>query len=85
VIYGSGDEIDLAFEAPSPPPAGVTRSYLVYSNGYYKVARNDVSATVEPLPFAAMSNFPYDEAFEHYPDSQEHVHYRRTFNTRMKR
>ncbi len=82
VIYGSGDELALRFNSPSPPSAGVTRSYAIYSNGYYKVARNHVSATVEPLPFAAMSNFPYDEAVEHYPDSQEHMIYRNTYNTR---
>jgi hypothetical protein len=82
VIYGSGDEIALRFNPPSPPPSGVTRSYVLYSHGYYKVARNGVPATVEPLPFADMSNFPYDESVEHYPDSQEHTTYRRTFNTR---
>jgi hypothetical protein len=83
VIYGSGDELALRFNPPSPPRAGETRSYVIYSNGYYKVAKNGIPATVEPLPFGAMSNFPYDEAEEHYPDSQEHTVYRRTFNTRM--
>jgi hypothetical protein len=82
VIYGNGDEIALRFNPPSPPPSGVTRSYVIYSNGYYKVARNRVPATVEPLPFADMSNFPYDESVEHYPDSQEHNVYRGTFNIR---
>jgi hypothetical protein len=82
VIYGSGDEIALRFNPPSAPRAGETRSYVIYSNGYYKVARNGVPATVEPLPFGGMSNFPYDESVEHYPDSQEHTVYRSTFNTR---
>jgi hypothetical protein len=82
VIYGSGDEIALRFRQPRPPAAGMTRSYAVYSNGYYKVARNRVPATVEPLPFAEMSNFPYDESVESYPDSNEYRSYRRRFNTR---
>lgn len=82
VIYGSGDEIALRFDPPRPPRGGTTRSYLVYSNSYYKDAKSDVPATVEPLPFAAMSNFPYDESAEHYPDSREYRIYRRVFNTR---
>ena len=82
VIYGSGDEIVLRFDPPSPPPPGFVRRYAVYSNGYYKVARNRVPATVEPLPFADMSNFPYDEALEQYPDLPEHRAYRRRYNTR---
>jgi hypothetical protein len=40
------------------------------------------AATVEPLPFVAMGNFPYDEAVEQYPDSQEHRLYRKIYNTR---
>ena len=82
VVYGSGDEIVLRFEEPQPPRAGDKRSYVVYSNGYYKVARNLVPATVEPMPFAAMSNFPYDETVEQYPDSREHRRYLETYNTR---
>ena len=82
VIYGSGDEIALRFKAPRRPRAGVRRSYVINSTGYYKVARNGVLATVEPLPFADMSNFPYDESVEHYPDSWAHEIYQKYFNTR---
>jgi hypothetical protein len=81
VIYGGGDELALRFDDPSPRPEGMNRRYMVYVNGYYKDTNNDVAKTVEPLPFAAMSNFPYPSG-EHYPDDPEHVVYRRTWNTR---
>ncbi len=82
VIYGSGDELALRFNKRRAPRSGMTRNYLMYSNGYYKDAKSDVPATVEPLPFEAMSNFPYDETVEHYPDGKKHRRYRKIFNTR---
>jgi hypothetical protein len=82
VIYGNGDELALRFNPPGAPGNGEARRYLIYSNSYFKDSASDVPATVEPLPFGAMSNFPYDEAVEHYPDDQKHTTYRKTYNTR---
>lgn len=71
VIFGAGEEVSLSFDARSLPPLpdGWTRDYLFYAHGYVKDM--DFYAahaqTVAPLPFAAMSGYPYrkDEA---YPD-----------------
>lgn len=82
VIYGSGDEIALKFNPAGVKPAGFTRKFLMYTNGYYKDGKVDVTRTVEPLPFAAMSNFPYDPAVEHYPDDDQHNQYLVEYNTR---
>jgi hypothetical protein len=38
--------------------------------------------TVEPLPFHAMSQYPY-RAPEHYPDGPEYGRYRAVYNTRL--
>lgn len=82
VIYGGGDEIAMTFVPRERPAPDMKRTFLVYTNGYYKDTKVDVAHTVEPLPFAGMSNFPYDEAAEHYPDDAEHEAYRRDYNTR---
>jgi len=37
--------------------------------------------TVTPLPFAAMSNFPYQNS-EKYPDDYDHLQYQKEWNTR---
>jgi len=83
VIYGGGDELQLSFEAPDEPADGVARRWAIHTNGYYKDAKTDADTTVEPLPFAAMSTFPYG-ADEHYPDDPEHEAYRAEWNTRVK-
>ncbi|MCE5191366.1 MAG: cytochrome c3 family protein [Actinomycetia bacterium] len=83
VIYGGGDEIALSYATPAAPvAAGRTRSYLVYANGYYKDHKSDVPKTVEPLPFSAMSTYPYPAA-ESYPNDVEHAQYRAEWNTRQ--
>lgn len=83
VIYGGGDELVLSFRRMPPPGQNMTRSFLVYTNGYYKDVKVDVPHTVAPLPFAAMSNFPYDETVEHYPDDADHTQYLQDYNTRV--
>ena len=82
VIYGGGDEIAMTFAPPGGPGPVMKRTFLVYTNGYYKDTKVDVPHTVDPLPFAGMSNFPYDEAVEKYPDDAEHETYRANYNTR---
>lgn len=85
VIFGPGDEISLAFDAKGLPtlPPGWKRSFVLRSWGYTKscspfVAHGD---TIEPLPFRAMSNYPYGPK-EHYPTDAAHEEYRRKYNTR---
>lgn len=83
-ILGAGDELTLRFAAlPEEPPAGWTRDFLLYNVGWDKDADlNTVyGQTVEPLPFGAMSGYPYavDEAF---PADQRHREYLRAYQTR---
>jgi tetratricopeptide (TPR) repeat protein len=69
VIMGSGDEMSLEFDIPAPPPAGWTRDFLLKVDGWAKDRDPNTaySTTVEPLPFHAMSQYPYG-AGEHHPD-----------------
>ena len=48
----------MRFAPPAAPPEDVTRRYLFLSDGYYKDLKADIAHTVEPLPFAAMSQLP---------------------------
>ena len=59
VIFGGGDELTLRFTPPAAPTGDVNRRFLLLSDGYYKDLKQTIDHTVEPLPFAAMSNFPY--------------------------
>jgi len=85
VIFGSGDEVALQFLPPAAPAAGRHRFYAFATVGYYKqsnlVNGGAVPYTVSPLPFGAMSNFPYS-APEAYPTDAAHQSYLSTWNTR---
>ena len=85
VIMGSGDEIKMLFEASSLPPLrpGHRRDYLLLVDGWAKDRDPNTahSQTVEPLPFHAMSQYPYFED-ERYPESPAHLRYRKEYNTR---
>ena len=86
MIAAPGDEVALSFDAASVPrpPAGWTTTFLLFADGFSK-EMNVHSASpdhVEPLPFHAMSGYPYP-ASERYPDTPEHQQYRATYNTRV--
>jgi tetratricopeptide (TPR) repeat protein len=85
VIFGPGDEITVGFDARPLPslPSGWKRSFVLRTWGYSKDCGpfTATGATVEPLPFRAMSNYPYAPT-EHYPDDAAHRNYRRQYNTR---
>ncbi|HUY36236.1 MAG TPA: FG-GAP-like repeat-containing protein [Pirellulales bacterium] len=83
VIMGSGDELTLEFAAPPAPRPGWKRDFLLYNVGWDKDADlNTVyGQTVEPLPFGAMSGYPY-AGEEDYPDTPRHREYLRTYQTR---
>ncbi len=86
VISRPGDEIALSFDASALPPlgAGRTRSFLLYAHGYSKEMnpRSASPDTVGPLPFRAMTKYPYGPD-EHYPDTQPYRAYQDRYNTRM--
>lgn len=81
VIFGPGDELTVRFDARDLPPLppGWKRSFVLRTWGYCKDAAplTAFGGTVEPLPFRAMSNYPYGKGEKH-PDEE----YQRTWNTR---
>jgi hypothetical protein len=85
VIMGSGDELGLLFDAVGLPelPVGWKRDFLLLVDGWAKDADANTafSQTVLPLPFHAMSRYPYP-AGEKFPDDPEHSNYLREYNTR---
>jgi len=85
VLMGSGDEVRLRFSARELPPlpAGWKRDFLLLVDGWAKDADANTafSQTVLPLPFHAMSSYPYPAA-ERYPQDQVHQNYLREYNTR---
>jgi tetratricopeptide (TPR) repeat protein len=86
VIFGTGEDMDLEFNASSLPPLprGWSRDYFFYANGFVKdmdfyEAR---PFSVDSLPFHGMSSYPYPET-EHYPTDAEHTAYQLEYNTRF--
>ncbi|HEV7784361.1 MAG TPA: hypothetical protein VGQ28_03425, partial [Thermoanaerobaculia bacterium] len=86
VIMGSGDEVRLRFDARALPrlAAGWRRDFLLKVDGWAKDADANTafSQSVEPLPFHAMSRYPYPPG-EHFPDDEAHSAYRVYYNTRQ--
>ena len=85
VIFGPGDELSMRFNAAALPelsPAWV-RDFIFYADGWVKDGdlNTKFSETVTPLPFHAMSGYPY-AADEHYPDTPEHQRFLHTYLTR---
>lgn len=85
VIMGSGDELKLEYPAAQLPPlpADWSRDFLLLVDGWAKDADANTafSQSVTPLPFHAMSAYPY-KAQEHYPDDAEHRAYVHDYLTR---
>ena len=85
VISRPGDEISLSFDATRLPPlpAGWTRTFLLYSDGFSK--EMDINSAspdqVSPLPFHGMSKYPYPDT-ERYPMSAARRAYIDRYNTR---
>jgi FG-GAP-like repeat len=85
VIMGSGDELQLRFDATRLPAlaAGWKRDFLLFVDGWAKDgdANTAFSQTVEPLPFHGMPQYPYSVAHA-YPEDGVHKRYREFYNTR---
>jgi tetratricopeptide (TPR) repeat protein len=86
VISRPGDQISLSFDARALPPlaAGWTRTFLLYVHGYSKEMnpRSAVPETVAPLPFRAMTKYPYGPD-ERYPWTPALREYDARYNTRV--
>ncbi len=85
VILGSGDEIAARFDASELPAPrdGHVRSFILVSHAYCKdmdlyTAEPD---TVTPLPFRAMSRYPYPPS-ERFPATSASRPWQEKFNTR---
>jgi tetratricopeptide (TPR) repeat protein len=85
IIMGSGDELRLLFDGSRLPPVrpGWTRDFLFMVDGWAKDgdANTAFGGSVEPLPFHAMSRYPFP-ATEAPPQSAAHKAYRDGYNTR---
>ena len=86
VIAKPGDEIAISFPVSAAPPVrpGWTRTFLLYADGFSK-EMNIWSATPDelgPLPFHAMSRYPYGSN-EHYPRDATHRDYLARYLTRF--
>ncbi|TAK46040.1 MAG: CRTAC1 family protein, partial [Saprospiraceae bacterium] len=85
VIMNSGDEMTVTFDAAKLPPlpAGWKRDFLIYSEGWIK--DGDINTahgkTAGPLPFHAMSQYPYTKN-EAFPSDAAHREYLKKYNTR---
>jgi hypothetical protein len=85
-VLGSGDEARMEFDSSRlpPVPAGWTRDYFFYADGFAKDM--DFYAahgyTVEPLPFHAMRGYPY-KGGETYPREGPYLQYQLDLNTRQ--
>ena len=84
VISLPGDEVALTFEALPQAGPGWGRTFLLFSQGYSKEMnpRSASPDTVAPLPFRAMSGYPYS-AGERYPGTKGHLEYQERYNTRV--
>ncbi len=85
VIMGHGEELTLRFpaEAFGPVPPGCRRTFILKTDSYCKdmdlyTAHGD---TVGPLPFHAMTSYPYGPE-QRYPENEKTRTYRREYNTR---
>ena len=85
VVMGSGDELKLEFSAADLPalPAGWSRDFLLLVDGWAKDsdANTAFSQSVTPLPFHAMSAYPYKKN-EAFPSDRAHAQYLRDYLTR---
>lgn len=88
-VFSSGDELAVRFAAadlPEPAP-GLRRDYLLHLQGYVKDgdAYTAHAQRIAPLPFRAMTSFPYDERqLRDAPfESQRFKHYMDTYQTRQ--
>ncbi len=72
-IMGPGDELALRFDASGlpRPPAGWTRDFLIYTEGWLKDADMNTASgwRVDPLPFHGMAEYPYGSG-ESYPHAE---------------
>jgi len=86
VIGMQGDEVSLKFpDDIGAPPAGMERDIFFFVSLWFKDEYGNwgfgFGFTVDPLPFQAMSGFPYPPT-ESYPFDVDHLNYIANYNWR---
>jgi hypothetical protein len=85
VVMSTGDEMTVRFNAARFPALrkGWVRSFFLDASGYAKDGEPNTafSATVAPLPFRSMQNYP-PGANDHSPQSPAYQEYLRKYQTR---
>ena len=88
VIGRQGDQVNMLFPAANltDPAPGMLRDYFFVVASWFKDPPGEwgygFDFTVDPMPFIAMSGFPYTSA-ESYPYDAEHLAYLNMYNTRV--
>ena len=84
VIMVPGDETTVEFDALPEPPAGWTRDFVLYSDGWIKDSDLNTAhgTTVDPLPYHAIKSYPYGPS-DAYPADSARRRYLREYNTRV--
>ncbi|HKY41879.1 MAG TPA: CRTAC1 family protein, partial [Pyrinomonadaceae bacterium] len=85
VIMNAGDEMTFRFAAPSSPPSGWIRDYVIVGDGWIKDGdyNSTFSKTVQPLPYHAKNEYITppgrleDEwVYRQYPEDWQNYHTR---------
>jgi len=88
VIGRQGDQVEMRFSADTLEPVadGMVRDYFFVVACWFKDPPGawgyGFEFTVDPLPFMAMSGFPYTNV-ENYPYDVAHLAYLQQYNTRV--
>ena len=85
VVMVPGDETTVEFDAPAEAPApGWTRDFILYSDGWIKDSDLNTAdgTTVGPLPYHAITSYPYARG-DSYPADSARQRYLREYNTRI--
>jgi Flp pilus assembly protein TadD len=84
IVMVPGDETTVEFPALQDPVPGWTRTFFLYSDGWIKDSDLNTAhgTTVEPLPYHAITSYPYGPG-DAYPTDSTRQRYLRDYNTRI--
>jgi len=82
VVLVSGDKVEVEFEPPPAPSAGMRRTYLLHVSGWAKEGtfHNLTGSSIGPLPCRSMSRYPPPDGEERKDD--EYLRYLSRYQTR---
>jgi Flp pilus assembly protein TadD len=86
IVMVPGDEATVEFDAAAlkEPSPGWKRTFFLYSDGWIKDSDLNTAhgTTVEPLPYHAITSYPYAPG-DAYPTDSARQRYQREYNTRI--